>query len=112
MHSNFRYDSEKLCIAKFTVPASCNLLLAIFLQFSSCFEILHSWLAEIDMRPYEIDGNQADFGYDWIDTIIWPPIPAKTTKIASECNQKCNRDPNMSIGLIIIISTQKALKTY
>ena len=64
------------------------------------------------MRPYEIDGNQPDFGYDWIDTIIWPPIPTKTTKIASECNQKCNRDPNMSIGLIIIISTQKALKTY
>ena len=98
-----------------TVPciihsASCSLL--FFFLFSSCFEILHSRLAEIDIRPYEIYGNQPDFGYDWIDTIIWLPIPAKTTKTASECNYKCNRDPNMSIGLIIIISTQKALKTY
>ena len=57
-------------------------------------------------------GNQPDFGYDWIDMIIWLPIPEKTTKIASECNQKCNRDSNMSIGLIITISTQKKLKTY
>ena len=40
------------------------LQLAIFFLFSSCFEILHSRLAEIDIRPYEIDGNQPDFGYD------------------------------------------------
>ena len=81
-------------------------------SISSSFDILHSRLAEIDRKPYEIDGNQPDFGYDWIDTIIWLPIPAKTTKTASECNQKCNRDPNMSVGLIITISTQKVLKTY
>ena len=91
MHSNFCYDSEKTVHSEIhscgcCSSASCNFLLAIFLQFSSCFEILHSWLAEIDMRPYEIDGNQPDFGYDWIDKIIWPPIPAKTTKTASECN--------------------------
>ena len=67
-----------------TVP--CILQLAIFFLFSSCFEILHSRLAEIDIRPYEIDGNQPDFGYDWIDTIIWLPIPAKTIKTASGCN--------------------------
>ena len=59
-------------------PASGSLLL--FFLFSSCFEILHSRLAEIDIRPYEIDGNQPDFGYDWIDTIIWLPIHAKTKK--------------------------------
>ena len=40
------------------------LQLAIFFLFSSCIEILHSRLAEIDIRPYEIDGNQPDFGYD------------------------------------------------
>ena len=40
------------------------LQLAIFFLFSSSFEILHSRLAEIDIRPYEIDGNQLDFGYD------------------------------------------------
>ena len=40
------------------------LQLAIFFLFSSCFEILHSRLTEIDIRPYEIDGNQPDFGYD------------------------------------------------
>ena len=58
-------------------PASGSLLFFFFL-FSSCFEI--------DIRPYEIDGNQPDFGYDWIDTIIWLPFHAKTTKTASECN--------------------------
>ena len=104
-------------IAKFTVlsPAAIVPLApasSLHLSISLCFEILHSRLAEIDRRPYEIDGNQPDFGYDWIDTMIWLPIPAKITKTTSECNLKCNRDPNMSIGLIIIISTQKALKTY
>ena len=38
--------------------------LVFFFLFSSRFEILCSWLAEIDIRPYEIDGNQPDFGYD------------------------------------------------
>ena len=56
-------------------PASCILhpasgSLLFFFLFSSCFEIHHSRLAEIDIRPYEIDGNQPDFCYDWIDTII------------------------------------------
>ena len=64
-------------------PASGSLL--FFFLFSSCFENLHSLLAEIDIRPYKIGGNQPDFGYDWIDTIIWLPIQAKTIKTASEC---------------------------
>ena len=64
-------------------PASGSLL--FFFLFSSCFEILHSRLAEIERIPYEIDGNQLDFGYDWIETIIWLPIRAKTIKTASEC---------------------------
>ena len=62
-------------LAAATVPAS--LLPG---SISSSFDVLHSRLIEIDRRPYEIDGNQPDFGYDRIDTIIWPPIPAKTTK--------------------------------
>ena len=41
-------------------PTACY----FFFLFSSCFEILHSRLAEIDIRPYKIDGNQPDFGYD------------------------------------------------
>ena len=45
-----------------TVPYILQLV--FFFLFSSCFEILHSRLAEIDIRPYEIDGNQPDFGYD------------------------------------------------
>ena len=88
-----------LCRSKFTVllcwilrllfhwpllPTSYSLLFCFL--FYSCFEILHSRRAEIDIRPYEIDGNQPDFGYDWIDTIIWLPIHAKTIKTASECN--------------------------
>ena len=43
--------------------------------------------------------------------MIWLPIPVKTTKTAPEYDQKYNRDPNMSIGLIITISTKKVLKT-
>ena len=91
MHGNFRYDSEKLCIAKFTSlhPAATVLtspLPACTCSISSSFDILHSRLAEIDGRPYEIDGNQPDFGYDWIDTIIWLLIPAKTTKVATKCD--------------------------
>ena len=64
-------------------PAFGNL--QFFFLFSSSFEILHSRLAEIDIRPYEIDGNQPDFGYDLIDKIISLPIHAKTIKTASEC---------------------------
>ena len=59
-------------------PASGSLL--FFSYFLPAFEILHSRLAEIDRRPYGIDGNQPDFGYDWIDMIIWLPIHAKTKK--------------------------------
>ena len=44
--------------------------------------------------------------------MIWLPIPAKTIKTTSECDQKNSSDPNMSIGLIIKIRIQKALKTY
>ena len=64
-------------------PASGSL--QFFVLFSSSFEILHSRLAEIDIRPYEIGGNQPDFGYYLIDTIISLPIHAKTIKTASEC---------------------------
>ena len=46
-----------------TVPYILQLAIFFFL-FSSCFEILHSRLAEIDIRPCEIDGNQPDFSYD------------------------------------------------
>ena len=95
---NFRYDCEIFAIlAKFfaiiakILVCSCfsALLLHHFLHFSFITLpsiILHSRLAEIDRRPYEIDGNQPGFGYDWIETIIWLPIPVKTTKTASECN--------------------------
>ena len=67
-----------------TVPAS--LLPACTGSISSSFDILHSRLTEIDGRPFEIDGNQPDFGYDWIDTIIWLPIPKNTTKVATKCD--------------------------
>ena len=62
---NFRYIAkislytENSSVAKFcfsTVP-----LLPAATIPSSCFDILHSRLAEIDRKPYEIDGNQPDF---------------------------------------------------
>ena len=66
MHSNFRYDSENSSVAKFwhcSALFHCSLLLLFPLHYSisSCFDILHSRLAEIDSKPYEIDGNQPDF---------------------------------------------------
>ena len=56
-------------------PTSYSLL--FFLLFSSCFEILHSRLAEIDIRPYEIDGNQPDLNRGKIEEIseIFPSTP-------------------------------------
>ena len=65
------------------LPASGSL--QFFFLFSSSLEIFHSRLAEIAIRPYEIDGNQPDFGYYLIDTINSLPIHAKTIKTASEC---------------------------
>ena len=57
MHSNFRYDSENSSVAKFwhcSTLFHCSLLLLFHLHYSisSCFDILHSWLAEIDRKPY------------------------------------------------------------
>ena len=66
MHSNFRYDSKNSNVAKFLHCSSLfhcflRLLFPLHYSISSCFDILHSWLAEIDRKPYEIDGNQPDF---------------------------------------------------
>ena len=74
MHSNFRYiakicyDSENfaiernfLRIAKFQHCTSSWLLFPLLYSISSSFDSLHSRLAEIDKKPYEIDGNQPDF---------------------------------------------------
>ena len=66
MHSNFRYDSEISSVARFwhySALFHCSLLLLFPLHYSisSCFDILHSQLVEIDRKPYEIDGNQPDF---------------------------------------------------
>ena len=68
----FRYKQNFCYIAKFPVVAKFSLL-ALFINvgycsiaphcyysISSCFDILHSQLAEIDRKPYEIDGNQPD----------------------------------------------------
>ena len=40
---------------------SMLLLITLHYSISSCFDILHSRLAEIDRKPYEINGNQLDF---------------------------------------------------
>ena len=66
MHINFSYDSKNSSVAKFWHCSGlfhCSLLLLFPMHYSisSCFDILHSRLAEIDIKPYEIDGNQSDF---------------------------------------------------
>ena len=39
-------------------------------------------------------------------------LTCKTTQIATKCNQYQNRDPNATIGLLKLISTQKVYITY
>ena len=118
MHTNFRYDSENSNVAKFWHFSSlfhCFLRLLFPLLYSifSSFDILHSRLAEIDRKSYEIDGNQREFVKIGLTRRFgFQFMQKKTTKKALECDQKNSRDPNMSIGLIITISIQKALKTY
>ena len=66
MHSNFLYDSENSNVTKFWHCSSLfhcflRLLFPLLYSISSSFDVLHSRLAEIDRKPYEIDGNQPDF---------------------------------------------------
>ena len=66
MHSNFRYDSENSSVAKFWYCSSLfhcfmRLLFPLHYSISSSFDILHSWLVEIDKNTYEIDGNQPEY---------------------------------------------------
>ena len=42
---------------------------------------------------------------------FWPDYLTKTTKLAIKCDMKNSRDLNVKIGLIMLISTQKVLKT-
>ena len=66
MHCNFRYDSENSSCSEFSLfrhcsIASCGYYSLCNIPFLLFFYILHSRLAEIDRKPYEIDGNQPDF---------------------------------------------------
>ena len=69
LHSENLLCSEFSSVVKFwhcssllaTVPLLPAALIHTALFYSSCFDILHSRLAEIDRKPYEIDGNQPDF---------------------------------------------------
>ena len=68
MIAKFRYHSEISSVAKFwhcsslaTVPLLPAAFITLHYSISSCFDILHSRLAEIDRKPYEINGNQPEF---------------------------------------------------
>ena len=39
----------------------CSIASCCHYSISSCFDIIHSRFAEVDKKPYEIDGNQLDF---------------------------------------------------
>ena len=64
---NFLYGGEFCNISKLQACSEIFstvhgwLLFPLLYSISSSFEILHSRLAEIDRKPYEIDGNQPDF---------------------------------------------------
>ena len=112
MIAKIRYHSENSSCSEFSLFRHCSIASYGYYSISSCFDILHSRLAEIDRKPYEIDGNQPEFVMIGLTWLFGFQFLQKLKKNSPECDQKYNRDPNMSIGFIITISTQKALKTY
>ena len=59
-------------------------------SISSCFDILHSRLAEIDRKPYEINGNQPDF-----------VMIGLTRRFGFQFQQKLQNQPQNAISIIV-----------
>ena len=70
----------------------CSLLLlfTLYYSISSCFDILHSRLAEIDRKPYEIDGNQPEF-----------VMIGLTRRFGFQFLQKLQKQPQNAISRIV-----------
>ena len=102
MIENFRYAIAKLPM----FPTSSSLHFS-----SSILLFLHPRLDEIDENSYELGINQHNFDVK-LDMMVEVYETYKTTKNNLETKSVILMDLHMLIGLINMISTQKALKTY
>ena len=98
----FRYAIAKIA----SLPASSSLHF-----FSSSLIFLHPRLDEIAENSYELGINKHNFDAK-LDMMEEAYETCKTTKNNLETKSVILMDLHMSIGLINMISTQKALKTY
>ena len=78
---------------------------------SSSLLFLHPRLDEIDENSNELGITQRNFDAK-LDMMVDVYETCKTTKNNLETKSEVLKDLHMSIGLINMISTQKALKTY
>ena len=78
---------------------------------SSSLLFLHPKLDEIDENSYKLGINQHNYDAK-LDMMVEVYETCKTTKNNLETKSVVLMDLHMSIGLINMISTPKALKTY
>ena len=93
-----------LCHSEIAVPPCC--FLHLFQLDSSSPR-----LEEIDEKSYELGINQQNYDVK-LEMLVEVHKTYKTTKNNLETKSVILMDLHMSIGLINMISTQKALKTY
>ena len=92
-------------------------LLCCFLHPPACISDL-SWLLFLHPNLDEIDENSNEHGINQrnfdakLDMMVEVYETCKTTKNNLETKSVVLKDLHMSIGLINMISTQKAIKTY
>ena len=138
MHNNFHYDSENWVIAKFSLGLRnfhyhCEIF-AILAKISLCYSknpsllflpstssslhfitssliFLPPMLDEITEKLCELIIQQQNYDVK-IEMLVEVNKTCKTTKNNLETKLVVLMDLHMSIGLINMTSTQKALKTY
>ena len=124
MIAKFRYHSENWVIAKFSLGLRnfryhCENSSLLFLpSASSSLHFITSSsiffpprLDEIAEKSYELSIQQQNYDVK-LEMLVEVHETCKTTKNNLETKLVVLMDLHMSIGLINMISTQKALKTY
>ena len=115
MIANFRYDSEifamttKISLCHREIAKLLPILQLAFLLFQ--LDISSSRLDEITENSYELNINQHNYDVK-LDMMEEVYETCKTTKNNLETKSVILMELHMSIGLINMISTQKALRTY
>ena len=121
MTAKFCYHRENLAIAKFLLSLRKFRYACEIFQSSTASSSLHFLsssllfllprLDEIDENSYELGINKHNYDAK-LDMMVEVYETCKTTKNNLETKSVVLMDLHMSIGLINMISTPKALKTY